>query len=168
MLRPAHVYSLYGALLLSIASHAQYKGDDVPGFLGLQCGTQVPPQLCIGNVVWIYPTDTIKDANGNTVGQQRAHVASTADLILVELVTNYKLLGAEVGFQAPIPFIKNRIQLNLTQTLTSRSPICLSSRVSSAGTASEPISMPATTSTFPREGSPPAAKGYARPWHLWT
>jgi len=33
-------------------------------------------------------------------------------VILVELVTNYKLFGANIGFQAAIPFIKNRIQFN--------------------------------------------------------
>jgi hypothetical protein len=99
-------------LLLSFPLQAQYKGDDIPGFLGLQSGTQAPPGLYVGNVVWVYPTDTIKDNNGNTVGQQRGSLTSTADVILVELVTNYKLLGAEVGFQAAIPFIKNRLQFN--------------------------------------------------------
>jgi hypothetical protein len=100
-------------VFLAIATKAQYKGDDIPGFLGLQSGTQAPPGLYIGNVVWVYPTDTIKDANGNTINpQHRLHITSTAEMILVELVTNYKFLGAEVGFQAAVPFIKNRIQFN--------------------------------------------------------
>jgi hypothetical protein len=59
-------------------SHAQYKGDDIPGFLGPQSGTQAPPGLYLGNVVWVYPTNTVKDNNGNTVGQQRAQLTSTA------------------------------------------------------------------------------------------
>jgi hypothetical protein len=98
--------------LISVSSQAQYKGDDIPGFLGLQSGTQAPPGLYAGNVLWIYPTDTVKDDNGNTVGQQRGSLTSVADVILIDLVTNYKFLGANVGFQAAIPFIKNRIQLN--------------------------------------------------------
>jgi hypothetical protein len=113
MRRPVYLYSLCGILLLSIASQAQYHGDDIPGFLGLQSGTAAPPGLYIGNVVWVYPTDTIKDANGNTVNpQHNLHLTSTAEMILVELVTNYKFLGANVGFQAAVPWIKNKIQLN--------------------------------------------------------
>jgi hypothetical protein len=99
-------------VLAGIATEAQYKGDDIPGFLGLQSGTQAPPGLYVGNVVWVYPTDTVKDANGNTVGQHRLHLTSTAEMILVEVVTNYKFLGANVSFQAAVPWIKNKIQLN--------------------------------------------------------
>jgi hypothetical protein len=112
--------ALLGFLWTAASSQAQYHGDDIPGFLGLQSGTQAPPGLYIGNAVWVYPTDTIKDNNGNNVNpQHRLHLTSTADFILVDLVTNYKLFGAEVGFQAGIPFIKNRIQLNSLDVSTS-------------------------------------------------
>jgi hypothetical protein len=47
-------------IFIAVCSQAQYKGDDIPGFLGLQSGTQAPPGLYVGNVVWVYPTDTIK------------------------------------------------------------------------------------------------------------
>ena len=66
-LRPAHAYFLLSILLISVSSRAQYKGDDIPGFLGMQSGTQAPPGLYVGNVLWVYPTDTIKDDKGNTV-----------------------------------------------------------------------------------------------------
>src|SRR6516165_6303248 len=112
MPRPCPVGFICAILLIGVASHAQYKGDDIPGFLGLQSGTQAPPGFYVGNVVWVYPTDTVKDNNGNTVGQQRAQLTSTADVILIELVTNYKILGANIGGDVAIPFIKNRIQLN--------------------------------------------------------
>src|SRR3974390_1983853 len=112
MLRPGPACFIFAVLLICATSHAQYKGDDIPGFLGLQSGTQAPPGLYVGNVVWVYPTDTIKDNNGNSVGHHRGSLTSTADVILVELVTNYKLFGANIGFQAAIPFIKNRIQFN--------------------------------------------------------
>jgi len=101
------------------SSHAQYKGDDIPGFLGLHSGTQAPPGLYVGNVAWVYPTDTIKDNNGNTVGRQRGQLTSTADVILIDLVTNYKVFGAEVGFQAAVPFIKNRLEFNSLDVSTS-------------------------------------------------
>jgi hypothetical protein len=98
-------------LLVPLRSQAQYKGDDIPGFLGLQSGTQAPPGLYIGNVVWVYPTSTIKDNSGHAV-HLPGSLTSTADIILVSLVTNYKLLGANIGGSAGFPFIKNRIELN--------------------------------------------------------
>jgi hypothetical protein len=112
MLRPAPALLLLAVFLIGLACHAQYKGDDIPGLLGLQSGTQAPSGLYVGNVVWVYPTDTIKDNNGNTIGQQRTSLTSTADVVLIELVTNYKIFGANVGGEVAIPFIKNRIQLN--------------------------------------------------------
>lgn len=89
--------------------HAQYKGDHIPGFFGLDAGTQVPPGLYVGNIVWVYPTDTVKDNNGNAVTLPGS-LTSTADIILLEAVTNYKILGGHLGASLAFPFIKNRIQ----------------------------------------------------------
>jgi hypothetical protein len=94
-----------------LASEAQYKGDDIPGFLGLQSGTQAPPGIYVGNVVWVYPTSTIKDNSGHAINLPGS-LTSTAEIILLNVVTNYKLFGANVGGSAGFPFIKNRIELN--------------------------------------------------------
>jgi len=55
---------LFGLLIFAPDSQAQYKGDHIPGFLGLESGTQAPPGLYVGNLVWVYPTSTIKDDTG--------------------------------------------------------------------------------------------------------
>jgi hypothetical protein len=89
---------------------AQYKGDHIPGFLGLSSGTQAPPGLYVGNVVWVYPTSTVKGNDGRSIN--RGSLTSTADIILVSVVTDYKVFGANIGGSAAFPFIKNRIQLN--------------------------------------------------------
>jgi hypothetical protein len=110
--------AIVGFLVIALISEAQYKGDHIPGFLGLQAGTQAPPGLYVGNLVWVYPTSKIKDNEGlgtNLPGS----LTSTADIILVNLVTNYKLFGAKVGASAAFPFIKNRIQLNSLAVSTS-------------------------------------------------
>ena len=91
---------------------AQYKGDHVPGFAGLESGTQAPPGIYIGDLVWIYPTSTIKDNNGDRVSNGSASLTSSLDVILGSVVTNYKILGANYGTQIALPFIKNEIQLN--------------------------------------------------------
>jgi hypothetical protein len=105
-------------LLVPSRSQAQYKGDDIPGFLGLENGTQPPPGLYLGSLAWVYPTSTIKDNHGNSVTLPGS-LTSTAEIILVNVVTNYKLLGGNIGASAGFPFIKNRIQLNSLNVSTS-------------------------------------------------
>ena len=98
-------------LLAPFPSHAQYKGDHIPGFIGLESGSQAPPGLYIGNLVYVYPTDTIKGNNGGDASLPGS-ITSTADVILVNVVTNYKLFGGTIGGSIGFPFIKNRIQFN--------------------------------------------------------
>jgi hypothetical protein len=105
-------------LLAPFPSKAQYKGDDIPGFLGLENGTQPPPGLYLGSLAWVYPTDTVKDNNGNSI-KLPGSLTSTAEIILVNLVTNYKLFGANIGATAGFPFIKNRIQTDSLDLSTS-------------------------------------------------
>jgi hypothetical protein len=88
---------------------AQYKADDTTGFLGLSNGTQPPPGLYLGSLAWVYPPDTVKDNNGNSVPLPGS-LTSTAEIILVNVVTPYKFLGANIGASAGFPFISNRIQ----------------------------------------------------------
>jgi hypothetical protein len=109
MSRGVFAASLLIVTLICLPACAQYKGDHIPGFLGLQSGSQAPPGLYVGNVVWVYPTSTIKDNDGNSV-KLPGSLTSTADIILVSVVTNYKVFGANVGGSAAFPFIKNRIQ----------------------------------------------------------
>jgi hypothetical protein len=105
-------------VLAPLRTQAQYKGDDIPGFLGLENGTQPPPGLYLGSLAWVYPTSTIKDNIGNSVTLPGS-LTSTAEIILVNVVTNYKLLGGNIGASAGFPFIKNRIQLNSLNVSTS-------------------------------------------------
>jgi hypothetical protein len=102
---------ILGSLVAPIRSQAQYRGDDIPGFLGLQSGTQAPPGLYVGNVIWVYPTSTIKDNSGHAVNLPGG-LTSAAEIILVNVTTNYKLFGGNVGASAGFPFIQNRIELN--------------------------------------------------------
>jgi hypothetical protein len=109
---------ILAVLFVPLRGQAQYRGDDIPGFLGLQSGTQAPPGLYLGNVVWVYPTSTIKDNTGHAV-HLPGSLTSAAEIILVSVVTNYKLLGANIGGSAGFPFIKNRIELNSLDVSTS-------------------------------------------------
>jgi hypothetical protein len=99
------------ALTTSQFCHGQYKGDHIPGFAGLESGTQAPPGLYVGDLVWVYPTGTIKDNNGDKINGSGS-LTSALDVVLGSVVTNYKVFGANVGAQVAIPFIRNEIQLN--------------------------------------------------------
>ena len=90
---------------------AQYRGDHIAGFFGLASGTQAPPGFYVGNLLYVYPTDTIKDSNGNGISLPGS-LTMTADVILANIVTSYKLFGANVGGSIAFPFIKNRIQFD--------------------------------------------------------
>jgi hypothetical protein len=105
-------------LLLAVSADAQYKGDHIPGFIGLESGSQAPPGLYLGDLVYVYPTDTIKDHNGHDITLPGS-LTSTADAILVSVVTNYKLFGGKVGASIGFPFIKNRIQSDSLDVSTS-------------------------------------------------
>ena len=103
---------VFGVLfLVGVNSQAQYRGDHIPGFVGLESGSQPPPGLYVGNIVWVYPTDTVKDDHGNNISLL-ASITSIAPVIVVNLATNKKLFGANIGVNGAIPFIENRIQLN--------------------------------------------------------
>src|SRR5271155_581672 len=104
--------------VLTALSEAQYKGDHIPGFIGLESGSQAPPGLYIDNVVWVYPTSTIKDNAGNAISLPGS-LTSTAEIILLSVVTNYKVFGANVAGDIAFPFIKNRIQTNSLDVSTS-------------------------------------------------
>ncbi len=97
---------------LSGNAWAQLKGHYLPGFTGLDNGTQPPPSIWVGAPLYIYPTDTIKDGNGQSIGgQPEITVAFTG--VSVAAVTNVKVFGASYGFQAiPIDFMRARLETN--------------------------------------------------------
>lgn len=108
--------TLAGALTLvvlsSSAALAQYKPLRIPGNVGLQVGTQPPPGIYVGYLLWVYPTDTIKDQNGDRIGEGVGGLTSSLNGAVVSWVTNYTLIGGRVGGTVVLPFIRNRIERN--------------------------------------------------------
>jgi hypothetical protein len=91
-------------------AQAQLKGHYIPGFTGLDDGTQPPPGLSLALPVYVYPTDTIKDSNGDSLAAQPSITATFLGLGLIA-VTNAKILGANYGFEIiPVTFMKSRIE----------------------------------------------------------
>ncbi len=106
------VFLLLGITFVVLPASAQYKGDHIPGFAGLESGTQAPPGVYAGDILWVYPTSTIKDNNGNQINHGGGSLTSSLDGILLSYVSNYKVLGANYGATVVLPFIKNELQLD--------------------------------------------------------
>lgn len=110
--RPLNVVVTIVLLVMGLGSEAraQMKGHYIPGFTGLGNGSQPPPSITVAVPVYLYPTDTIKNSSGETVGNNpQINVTFTGFSLLV--VTNAKLFGANYGFQAvPVDGMKSRLE----------------------------------------------------------
>lgn len=112
--RGAIVLSLTATAVAGFAStaSAQLKGHYIPGFTGLENGSQPPPGISVAVPVFFYPTDTIKDNTGQPLAAQPSISASFVGVGLV-VVTNAKLFGANYGGQIiPLDYMKSRIEGN--------------------------------------------------------
>jgi len=100
------------SVVVTAGAQAQLKGDYVPGFAGLQSGTQPPPGISVFLPVYFYTTDDIRDDDGNSIGANpRVNASFLGPGIAV--VTNGKILGGNFGASvAPLNFIKSRIEGN--------------------------------------------------------
>jgi hypothetical protein len=98
------------AALVPGTSSAQLKGHYVPGFTGLQSGSQGPPSITIVMPLFFYTTDTLKDDQGQTLGQHpRINSSFLGPGVL--WVTNVKLFGGNLGGQIiPADWMKARIE----------------------------------------------------------
>jgi len=100
------------SVVLAAGAQAQLKGHYVPGFAGLQSGTQPPPGISVFLPVYFYTTDDIRNDDGESFGAN-PRVNATFLGPGVALVTNAKLLGGNFGASiAPLNFIKSRIEGN--------------------------------------------------------
>ncbi len=114
MTRTLWTIVIVAGLVLGISpdARAQLKGHYIPGFTGLENGTQPPPSITAAVPIYVYPTDTIKNDEGTTVGDHPSITASFTG-ISVLVVTNVKILGANWGVQVvPADFMKSRIESN--------------------------------------------------------
>jgi hypothetical protein len=95
------------AVLLPAPSAAQLSGSHTPGDYGVQSGSQPAPGMYASLFYLRYATDTIKDADGNTVRLSqgaRSSLAVSAVAPLAWYVSKAKVFGANYGVMAVLPF----------------------------------------------------------------
>ena len=91
-------------------AYAQLKGHYIPGFTGMQNGSQGPPSVTVVLPIFFYTTDTLKNDDGETLG---AHPSINSSFIGSGLVwvTNTKVFGGHLGGQIlPVAVTKARIE----------------------------------------------------------
>jgi len=93
-------------LLGATSAQAQLNGSHSLGDFGVQSGSQPLPGVYAGLFYYRYSTDTIKDADGNTVSLSPSapgSVALTAAAPMLWYVSKAKFLGANYGVLVILP-----------------------------------------------------------------
>ena len=100
-------------LLLAGPARAQLNGSHTLGDFGVQSGSQPQPGFYTALFYLRYDTDTIKDANGETVRLPQASPGSLAVSALAPMVwyvSKTKLFGANYGAMVVFPFANASIE----------------------------------------------------------
>jgi hypothetical protein len=107
MRRLTIVGAVCAVLLLPRSVHAQLNGSHTLGDFGVQSGSQPQPGFYTALFYYRYDTDTIKDADGNTIRlspDSPGSIGITAAAPLLWYVTKAKVLGANYGAMAVLPW----------------------------------------------------------------
>jgi hypothetical protein len=90
------------------SAYAQLNGSNLRGDYGVGAGTQPAPGLYVP-FMWVkYDTDDLRNRNGDRVGTS-GEVDVNAALPLVMWISPFKLLGANYGVVAALPFPDNAL-----------------------------------------------------------
>ncbi len=95
--RSAVLLVLY--LVAAIPSHAQQRGQYIPGQQGLNSGVLPDRGITYANMVINYSADTLRDASGNKVPLTGSYDL-WANAFVFYYVPDFKLLGAKVALMA--------------------------------------------------------------------
>ena len=118
---PAIAFGL--TLLLAMPAQAQLNGSHSLGDFGAQSGSQPQPGFYSALFYYRFDTDTIKDADGNTVRLPAAtpgSLALTAVAPIAWYVSKAKVLGGNYGVMVVLPFANASLEapaFQLDQTI---------------------------------------------------
>ncbi len=102
---------LFTAIIMAVGSAAtQERGQYLPGFRGLNVAEQPAPGITYSNYFFWYPTNTIKDRNGQTA-PINFDLDLIADMNLLIYTPKKKFLGATYAASVAIPVINTAITI---------------------------------------------------------
>jgi hypothetical protein len=94
-------------------AYAQLNGENLLGDMGVKSGSQPAPGFYVGTLYYRYKTDTIKGPDGKSVGLDptgEAQQTIQAAVPMAIYVTNRKVLGANFGMMAVMPFANGTLE----------------------------------------------------------
>jgi hypothetical protein len=95
-------------VLLPRVALAQLSGFNIKGDQGLKAGTQAPAGIYFGAPLHWYTGDEIRDQNGRSI--DKGELGLFLGGPLVNVVTPYKVAGANYGFMVALPIANARIE----------------------------------------------------------
>ena len=104
-------------LLAAGTAHAQLTGSNIPGDFGLKSGSQAPPGVWVGYLLYNYTSSKIVGSDGRELSLTNGEIDAWAHAAIFSVVTKKKLFGANYG-AVPIPSVLNlaieapRVSLN--------------------------------------------------------
>jgi hypothetical protein len=108
MKNPKNIFLLALSILLitRVDARAQLAGDNIPGDFGVKSGSQAPPGIYAGYLLYNYDTSKIVRNNGNEVNLTNGDISAWAHVPIFSVVSTKKVLGANYGALI-IPSIAN-------------------------------------------------------------
>ena len=97
-------------LIVSLPAIGQERGQYIPGFGGLNAGTQAPPGVTYANHFIWYPSTKFKDQNGDKA-PINFDLDLLVDLNLLAYTTKAKFLGASYGMAVAVPIVNTPVSL---------------------------------------------------------
>src|SRR5262245_10164994 len=102
-------------LLVTVATpaYAQLNGENLLGDLGVKSGTQPEPGLYISSLYYRYLADSIKGPDGQSVTLDPTGTGNQtiqAGMPVFLYVSNWKVLGANYGMMAVMPFANGSLE----------------------------------------------------------
>lgn len=104
--------TLWLALLLPLAGHAQLNGHNTKGDFGLQAGTQAPPGFYLVPLLYDYRADTLRDQNGDRrpLLTQGGDIDIQAAVLGLLWTSETKFLGGNYGLAIWPGFTNNALE----------------------------------------------------------
>jgi hypothetical protein len=105
--------ALLALLFTAAPGWAQLSGENLTGDMGVKSGTQPEPGLYVSAIYYRYKTDTLTGLNGKSLGLDKtgdANQTIAAGMPLFYYVTPKKVLGANFGMMAVLPFANGSLE----------------------------------------------------------
>jgi hypothetical protein len=102
--------ALLCASLAAPRASAQERGQYLPGFRGLNSGVTLPPGWTYANYLFWYPTDSLRDRDGDEVAID-FDLDVIADLNLIVYTSKRKILGGTYSANVAVPIQNTAVSL---------------------------------------------------------